>query len=59
MTFSSRVTMATASSQRVATVPFQGLPRLGRKEGTQRGWGQWARALGWASQAWMLPPGAA
>ena len=46
MAFSSKITMATASSQRVATVPFQGLPQLGRKKGTQRGWGQWAGAPG-------------
>lgn len=38
--------MATASSQRAATVPFQGLPQPGRKKGTQLGWGQWAGGCG-------------
>ena len=36
-------------------MPFQALSQPGRKEGTQLGWGQWQGALGWASQAWMLP----
>ena len=40
-----------------ATVPFQALSQLGRKEGTQLGWGHWQGALRWVSQAWMLPPG--